>query len=47
VILSSDPTLALRSAWGEVFGDDAVAVATIDPLVRHAEILSLRATAAA
>jgi hypothetical protein len=30
-----------------VFGDDAVAIATIDPLVRHAEILALRATAAA
>src|SRR6204780_4017565 len=30
------------SAWGEVFGDDAVAVAMIDRLVHHAEILSLK-----
>jgi hypothetical protein len=29
------------SAWGEVFGDDAVATAMIDRLVHHAEILSL------
>ena len=28
------------SAWGEIFGDDAVAVAMIDRLVHHAEILS-------
>jgi DNA replication protein DnaC len=27
---------------GEVFGDDAVAVAMIDRLVHHAEILSLK-----
>ena len=30
------------SAWGEVFSDDAVAVAMIDRLVHHAEILSLK-----
>ena len=30
------------SAWGEVFGDDAVATAMIDRLVHHAEILSLK-----
>ena len=30
------------SAWGEIFGDDAVAVAMIDRLVHHAEILSLK-----
>ena len=29
------------SAWGEIFGDDAVAVAMVDRLVHHAEILSL------
>ena len=30
------------SAWGEIFGDDLVAVAIIDRLVHHAEILSLK-----
>jgi DNA replication protein DnaC len=30
------------SAWGETFGDDAVAVAMVDRLVHHAEILSLK-----
>ena len=30
------------SAWGEIFGDDAVAVAMVDRLVHHAEILSLK-----
>src|SRR5580692_778107 len=30
------------SAWGEVFGDDAVAVAMIDRRDHHAEILSLK-----
>jgi DNA replication protein DnaC len=30
------------SAWGEVFGDEVVAVAMIDRLVHHAEILSLK-----
>jgi hypothetical protein len=29
-------------AWGEIFGDDAVAVAMIDRLVHYAEILSLK-----
>jgi len=28
------------SAWGEIFGDEATAVAMIDRLVHHAEILS-------
>ena len=28
------------SAWGEIFGDDAVAVAMVDRLVHHSEILS-------
>src|SRR5437879_3307176 len=30
------------SAWGEIFGDNAVATAMIDRLVHHAEILSLK-----
>ena len=30
------------SAWGDVFGDEVVAVAMIDRLVHHAEILSLK-----
>src|SRR5437868_13004862 len=30
------------SAWGEIFGDDAVATAMLDRLVHHAEILSLK-----
>jgi DNA replication protein DnaC len=32
------------SAWGEIFGDDmaATAVAMIDRLIHHAEILSLK-----
>jgi DNA replication protein DnaC len=28
--------------WGEIFGDDAVAVAMADPLVHHAELISLK-----
>ena len=30
------------SAWGEIFGDEVTAVAMIDRLVHHAEILSLK-----
>ena len=30
------------SAWGEIFGDEIVAVAMIDRLVHHAQILSLK-----
>ena len=30
------------SAWGEIFGDDAVTVAMVDRLVHHSEILSLK-----
>ena len=30
------------SAWGEIFGDDAVAVAMVDRLVHHSEILSMK-----
>jgi DNA replication protein DnaC len=30
------------SAWGEIFGDEIVAVAMIDRLVHHAEIVSLK-----
>jgi DNA replication protein DnaC len=30
------------SAWGEIFGDEVVAVAMIDRLIHHAEILSLK-----
>src|SRR5215208_412214 len=30
------------SAWGEIFGDEITAVAMIDRLVHHAEILSLK-----
>ncbi len=30
------------SGWGEIFGDEIVAVAMIDRLVHHAEILSLK-----
>ena len=30
------------SAWGEIFGDEVAAVAMIDRLVHHAEILSLK-----
>jgi DNA replication protein DnaC len=28
------------SAWGEIFGDDAVAVAMVDRLVHHAELIT-------
>jgi DNA replication protein DnaC len=28
--------------WGEVFGDDVVAAAMIDPLVHHAELIALK-----
>src|ERR1700729_4345078 len=30
------------SAWGEIFGDDMAATATLDRLIHHAEILSLK-----
>jgi hypothetical protein len=30
------------SAWGEIFGDEAVAVAMVDRRVHHAGILSLK-----
>jgi len=30
------------SGWGEVFGDDTVASAMIDRLVRHAEIIAIK-----
>ena len=30
------------SAWGEIFGDDAVAIAKIDRHVHHAELISLK-----
>ena len=30
------------SAWGEIFGDEVVAVAMFERLVHHAEIVSLR-----
>jgi DNA replication protein DnaC len=30
------------SAWGQIFGDETTAVAMIDRLVHHAEILSLK-----
>jgi DNA replication protein DnaC len=30
------------SAWGEIFGDEVTAVAMIDRLIHHAEILSLK-----
>jgi DNA replication protein DnaC len=30
------------SAWSEIFGDEMTAVAMIDRLVHHAEILSLK-----
>jgi DNA replication protein DnaC len=30
------------SAWGEIFGDEIVAVAMIDRLIHHCEILSLK-----
>ena len=33
---------AVLSAWGEIFGDEVTAVAMIDRLVHHAEILSLK-----
>jgi len=35
------------SAWGEIFSHDMAATATIDRLIHHAEILSLKATATA
>src|SRR5919198_59644 len=34
------------SAWGEIFGDEATAVAMIDRLIHHAEILSINGTQA-
>src|SRR6202012_209894 len=30
------------SAWGEIFGDDMAAVAMVDRLIHHAELLSLK-----
>ena len=30
------------SAWGEIFGDDAVAIAMVDRLVHHADLISLK-----
>jgi IstB-like ATP binding protein len=30
------------STWGEIFGDDAVAIAMVDRLVHHAELISLK-----
>ena len=30
------------SAWGEIFGDDAVATAMLDRLVHHSTILALK-----
>ena len=30
------------SAWGEIFGDDAVATAMVDRLIHHAELISLK-----
>jgi DNA replication protein DnaC len=32
----------LKSAWGEIFGDEVTAAAMIDRLVHHAEILALK-----
>jgi hypothetical protein len=43
LIVTSDKPF---SASGEIFGDETVAAAMIDRLVHHAEILSLKATAA-
>jgi DNA replication protein DnaC len=34
------------SAWGEIFGDEVTAVAMIDRLIHHAEILSINGTQA-
>ena len=30
------------SAWGEIFGDDMAAVAMVDRLIHHAELISLK-----
>jgi DNA replication protein DnaC len=30
------------SAWGEIFGDDAAAVAMVDRLIHHAELIALK-----
>ena len=38
IVTSNNPF----SAWGEIFGDDAVATAMIDRLIHHADILSLK-----
>ena len=38
IVTSSKPF----SAWGEIFGDEVTAVAMIDRLVHHAEILALK-----
>jgi DNA replication protein DnaC len=29
-------------AWGEIFGDDMAAVAMVDRLIHHAELISLK-----
>jgi DNA replication protein DnaC len=34
------------SAWGEIFGDEVTAVAMIDRLIHHAEILAINGTQA-
>jgi len=43
--MSAAPMIVTRSKpfarWGEIFGDDVVAVAMIDELVHHAGILNL------
>jgi DNA replication protein DnaC len=39
LIITSNKPL---SAWGEIFGDDAVAIAMVDRLVHHAELPSLK-----
>ena len=38
IVTSNKPS----SAWGEIFGDDAVATAMLDRLVHHATILALK-----
>jgi DNA replication protein DnaC len=38
IVTSNKPV----SAWGEIFGDPAVATAMIDRLIHHADILSLK-----
>jgi DNA replication protein DnaC len=31
-------------AWGEIFGDDIVAVAMVERLIHHAELISTKGT---